>query len=263
MYYDRWSLQLLGAPPWRQASVAYAEIGWHLTGFARAVRDVSLRLAKLLLSGRTDIYVQGFNEAQDAVGSWNERSRQLLSDWCLIHPSELVADCDASYSKYKANITKTLSKQTATEQQVSIRQSSAALPHYLVHVDYPSTLLAQCARVDVDWDTAVGVRGFIRIRANLVDLTHTSIHGGQICIFGDTSCWNPVKHVVSLCRCWSALRHAVEDQLEFSLRSADKMVVAILSATPSHQHFKDAVKLCHEIDVAAAHFWKIKTVLVC
>ena len=81
--YDKWSLQLLGAAPWRRASVAHAELGWHLTGFARAVRDVSLRLAKLLLSGRHDIYVQSFHSAKEAPASWNVLSRQLLQDWSL------------------------------------------------------------------------------------------------------------------------------------------------------------------------------------
>ena len=98
----------------------------------------------------------------------------------------------------------------------------------------------------------------MRLRANFVDLIHTSVHGGQICIFCSAGCRNPVKHVISVCGHWSSMRQAIVEQLHSSVRSADKLVVAVLSATPSSEHFADTIQLCHAIDSAAAQFWKTK-----
>ena len=41
-YFDQWALRLLGAPPWFHGAKAQSELGWALSGFARAVRDMGL-----------------------------------------------------------------------------------------------------------------------------------------------------------------------------------------------------------------------------
>ena len=44
---EHWARSLLGAPVWRNGGVSCCEVGWLLTGSARAVRSVALRRARL------------------------------------------------------------------------------------------------------------------------------------------------------------------------------------------------------------------------
>ena len=90
--YHRWARALLGSPKWRSGFIASAELGWTLSGFARALVDVASRRAFLWQLPVGDLYGDVFRAAhQCSESSWAYRSRALLQE-CLIGPS-LAVQC--------------------------------------------------------------------------------------------------------------------------------------------------------------------------
>ena len=57
---DAWAKALLGVPPWQSARAACWELGWSLTGMARAVLDVACRRARIFAWPRHDWYKRIF-----------------------------------------------------------------------------------------------------------------------------------------------------------------------------------------------------------
>eukprot|EP00973_Karenia_brevis_P072344 10048599-Karenia_brevis.AAC.1 len=55
-----WSCALLGGAPWRNSAVSRWELGWTLTGFARAILDMARRRAKLWSLPEDDFYRVAF-----------------------------------------------------------------------------------------------------------------------------------------------------------------------------------------------------------
>eukprot|EP00439_Symbiodinium_sp_Y106_P004028 s6491_g1.t1 len=85
---DKWARTLLGVPPWKPAHLASWELGWQLSGFARAVLDVASRRARIQSWPRQDWYRQMFCEASSSPASWAARSSKLLQDWGIRDFSE-------------------------------------------------------------------------------------------------------------------------------------------------------------------------------
>ena len=238
--------------------MAHSELGWALSGYSRAVRDVALRRAKVSDMGRDDIYAQIFNASSWASLSWNQKSSVLVHDWKLapstyLEPANPVSN---KYDKYKAEVTAKLTHWIAARQQESIRKTSAALPYYVVQTEFSSSVLKQCVAQDLEWDIAVGVRSWCSLCASFVDLVCNSVsHGCRECIFCKAGCRNPNKHVLGVCQAWKEQRQAFLDAYGARLASSDAIVTAILTDGPQSGSFASAVRLCHGIDVAATLFW--------
>ena len=76
--YDAWAKALLGVRPWKSARAACWELGWNLTGMARAVLDVVCRRARIFAWPRHDWYKRIFFVSMACPGTWAARSKALL-----------------------------------------------------------------------------------------------------------------------------------------------------------------------------------------
>ena len=79
--YEMWARGLLGAQAWRHAAPLLCEVGWALSGFARAVRATAMRRARLFELPDGDIYGQAFRRARTIAGTWAARTEELLASW--------------------------------------------------------------------------------------------------------------------------------------------------------------------------------------
>ena len=73
-----WARQLLGIAPWRNGIAARWELGWLLSGMARAVRDVAKRRARIWALQDNDFYKTAFLHELACDGAWACRSGVLL-----------------------------------------------------------------------------------------------------------------------------------------------------------------------------------------
>ena len=82
--YHRRARALLGSPRWRSGDIAASELGWEVSGFARAVLDVASRRARLWQLVDGDLYGDVFRASHHVSSvSWAHRSRELLYKWGL------------------------------------------------------------------------------------------------------------------------------------------------------------------------------------
>ena len=61
--YEQWALKLLGGQSWRNSAVVLSERGWTISGYARAVRDAAMRLARISLQPSGGLYRKIFELA--------------------------------------------------------------------------------------------------------------------------------------------------------------------------------------------------------
>ena len=253
--YGRWALLLLGGSPWRRPAAACSEMGWHLSGYARAVRSVALHRATLACRLGEDVYARSYTAAQDAPRSWNVRSRAMLEavGLPLFEQSQSL-----TYPKYKALVTDLLAAQTQARSLASLAESSARLPYTCVQSPV-STALQECREADLDWDTLISVRSWCRIRASLVEVStragRRSIARVQNCIFCGEPCRNPIKHVVGNCTHFSAEREKFKRSYPGPLTSPEDVTLAVLQERPRGLLFKDALNLCTRVDREARKYW--------
>ena len=76
---ERWARALLGADPWRSSAVARSEFGWHVSGFARAVRSLAFRRARLWARESADWYRSYFSHCQARNLGWACNGLRILS----------------------------------------------------------------------------------------------------------------------------------------------------------------------------------------
>ena len=259
-YYARWALRLLGAPPWRRAAIAQSELGWGLTGFARAVRDVALKLARLQRQSELDVYASSARDAADVSGSWYARANDILVRLGLPQPVLTCASSDAEYHGYKCQVTTSLKLISVKSHEASIALSSATLPYQYLQAECPSQILAECRTVTLGWQAQIAVRSWIRLRAGYIELASRgesrSAARIRTCIFCSGPSRNSVVHVLGRCGHWVGKRASFLRAAGFSADAqAEKIAVAILTQRPSEEGFEPAVMLCAEVDRVAADFW--------
>ena len=80
--YAKWGRILLGVPPWMPAHAVFWELGWTLSGMARAVLDIAVRRARVQCWDKNDLYRRIFDTASHSnVFCWATRSLQILQEW--------------------------------------------------------------------------------------------------------------------------------------------------------------------------------------
>ena len=162
------------------------------------------------------------------------------------------------YESYKKHVTAALADITTQELTASVRASNSSFPYTLVQTPV-SSVLADCRHLNLPWHVLVGIRGWMRLRANFVELA--TVGRGSRCIFCGTlardagaSRRRPV-HVLGKCQTWSAERALIEPFLECDLSRPDQVSMAILKVMPSSPMFELAVPFCAEVDKAARDYW--------
>ena len=249
--YGKWALRLLGAPLWRSGVAACSELGWHLNGQARSVRDVALRRAQLLRWGEADLYRASFEANTNVPGSWASKSKGLLQEWG-VERYEVWSATGGEYGQYKQYVDRELAEKTKQSMVAGLQVSSAILPYMCIQMPV-STVLAQCREAGLDWATCLAVRSWCRLRADYIELAgrsgHRSSARDKSCIFCEGPARNPAVHVLGKCGSWTEARTAFLSATGLSSSSTpEEVALAVLKARPSERGFTAAVVFAREVD---------------
>jgi hypothetical protein len=257
--YDGWARALLGSPPWRCASVAAGELGWRLSGFARAVLDVACRRARLWTLPDDDIYRIVFVRAGDMAGpSWAKQSRDLLATWG-VPDWPLWAGPQSTVCEYVALARDTLETACLARWRGRVASHKTPVAYNTLQAN-PSTALHASMLPPVPWKVFVGQRSWCRLRSGLVDLGH---RGGRRTAARWQQCIGCGKvhrsvwiHVFAECPQWHVERTAMqagEDSEPDGSRLAFAM--RVLQSRPGQQGYPEAVALAAAIERTARTFW--------
>ena len=80
-FLNRCARCFLGAEPWRNELVIRSELGWHLTGWQRVLRDAFCRHARLQCEEPGDIYFDASRAAQTTCDSWSASCTTEMCRW--------------------------------------------------------------------------------------------------------------------------------------------------------------------------------------
>ena len=150
--------------------------------------------------------------------------------------------------------------QKASNKQASVAESSAILPYSHLQESCPCTVLQECSTADLEWQTRIAVRSWLRLRADLIELTSRSGSRSSArirsCIFCSEPSRNPSVHVLGRCARWGQLRaEFLAESGQGTTARAEEVAVAMLTMRPGMPGFGAAVRLCGEVDAAAKEFW--------
>ena len=154
-------MSLLGAPPWYRAAKAHNELGWSLSGYCRAVRDMALRRDKVDSYPAGDVYATWYHASSGFEDSWFFKSKSIIVDMGLPLPEA----CNGN--DYKEHLSAALENITEQELSKSIAASSSTPPYSLVQAPV-SSVLAQCKGMGLQWDVLVNMRSWMRMRAGFM-----------------------------------------------------------------------------------------------
>ena len=258
--YQDWARDLLGADRWRNWAASFGELGWSLSGSARAVRSVAARRARWCALGSDDLYRASW--AAPAPGGWLARSLTLLDRWGL--PEWTWCGAGAiSYAKYMARVRSALEDVCLVSWRAAAEQHRAAF-HYPALQARPSTVLRECRERDLDWEVQRGDRSWCRLRAGLVRLSGLEGRESQArfqrCVLCDAWTRNPTTHALGRCSTWQAQRAAFLEAAP-GLQGQRPYVIAhaALTAKVCDPAFKVVVQWSMEIDQAATPYWNART----
>lgn len=255
---DSWARLFLGAEPWRNSFVARSELGWHLSGFARAVRCVALRRARLWSRGADDWHTSFFVRCDYLEIGWAKQSASLLARWGISDWPAVCTTCP-SYRDYSLYVSSALVGVCSTSLTTALDTHSAQVP-YNTFQHGPSFALMRARSLNLDWDVQLQLRGWMRMRAGLPVLR--ALHGRrsnarfQRCIFCSDGVRNATVHCIGRCRVWCDLRAAFVEAAGMPSLGPDRLCSAVLGVTPDDAGFVEAVRLCSEIDRGAGAYWK-------
>ena len=256
---ERWARALLGADPWRSSAVARSELGWHLSGFARAVRSLALRRARLWARDSDDWYRSYFSHCQARNLGWARNSLRILSSWGVADwPA--VSDICPTHASYAQLVQSTLVSACLPHLQAGLDNHGGQVP-YCCFQTCPSDLLSLSRRYNLPWSVHIKMRGWCRMRAGLPLLR--SLNGRksnarfQRCIFCGNGVRNGSVHALAVCTFWANHRNAfITASGSPAGTSAHQLTVAVLGAHPGAPGFSAAVALADAVDERATSFWK-------
>ena len=245
--YHRWALALFGSEPWRNATIAELELGWSLTGFARAVEAVALRRAKLLLLQKADLHAFLFTIASTVEGTWAHKSKLLLGAWSL---EDLDVGTEPMAS-YKLKVRRALEARCSDLRAADVARHVFPFPYSNLQLG-PSSHLASLLGTAASWSQLVGVRSWCRLRLGIPRLCAVSgkksAAKSQSCLFCPaTVCPTSYDHAFCVCPHFASLRCSSH----LFAAAADA-----LSLPPGHPLFCSVLAMARSIDSAADCFWR-------
>jgi hypothetical protein len=256
--FETWSRSFVGAEPWRNCGVARSELGWHLSGFARAVRCVALRRARLWSRGGSDWYVSFFAHTSALGVGWAGASARLLQKWGIADWSDVAGFCP-TYASYKSYVTSVLVGTCSISLMTEVATHQAQVP-YTTFQGAPSLAILEVRSLGLPWLVQLQFRGWLRLRAGLPCLR--ALHGRrssarhQFCIFCGMGVRNGTVHAVGLCSTWNEWRTAFFAASGFPPQNPDQTCKIVLGMSPRSTGFPEAVALCSKIDEGAAVYWR-------
>jgi len=254
--FTSWARGLLGAPKWHHGTVARWELGWALSGAARAVLSAACRRAKLWLLHDGDFYKHVFLLAHTWPGeTWAKLSRSLLQDWGIADITAGTAQ--PSYNEYKHYVRDMLASKCCELSHTLRVKHTNPVPYTSIAPAVPNThKLVLDAASRLPWSCLQGIRSWCRFRAGLVPLAHINRRRSQAsiqhCVLCDTRVRNPSIHAIFRCTAVSDLRPAAAAPPAEGFQEA---LCRLLQTPPESRDFAALVQFIAAIDKLALDFW--------
>ena len=159
--YEGSARELLGVRRWRNGAAVSCEIGWHLSGYARAVYTVAGRRATVSMLGAGDTVGEVFQLATNA-SSWATKSQYLLNCWG-VGDWATWPQADNSYARYKAATKLRLAQGTVQTRSMSL-EKQRAVPRYTAFQHGVSNMYRESVRQALPWYILLGLRSWSRLR---------------------------------------------------------------------------------------------------
>ena len=260
--YEGWARALLGSHPWRDGAVAVSELGWSLSGGARAILDIASRRAGLWLLPDGDLYKGIFVLGHISTGrTWASVSLALLDEWDLQDWPAWVgaARGESALPAYKAYIRDTLKARCNAALRLRLH-ARVRVPAPLSLGPVPRDDLSTALSLRLPSPALFGQRSLSRLRCQLLVLSHSagvrSRARRQICVCCQGQILSPTLHILGSCGSTGVARAAF-----WAARgsrpppSREGAVREILSVRPGEAGFEEAAALARDIDLAVSKFW--------
>ena len=250
--YSEWARAFMGSAPWRNSDVARGELGWRLSGYARAVVDIAARRARLSIERPNSIYSAIFVLAESMGGStWAWKSKQIMTAWDLPDYCEWeggIAPLKAYLYYIKGVVTRrslerwknAVAAHDRPVEYSALASVPSAWPELLLHSSLP-------------WDILIGHRSLARMRAGLIEVAHSdgrrTTASVKTCIGCGCRTRASFLHSLTMCPAWAP---------GCTTTSATMRVdaLALLNAVPGSRLFAVAVRRDAKIELDANAFWK-------
>ena len=257
--YEKWARSLIGAPPWRSWAVAFSELGWQLTGEARAIIDIASKRAYLWRL-EPDIYQNVFIASHSRRGdTWAKRSASMLTEWGILdwpawsHP-------ESSLDEYKRYVRHVVSSRCHLAWRQAV--SSHVIPvSYLDLKPNMSTDFADAFSLQLQWHSMMLQRSLSRLRAGLLDFGHLdrrhSAASRRRCIFCNTATLSVNYHVLCKCSVWMEFRQLIWQMSRVAVPATmQHQVEHIMVASPYEEYYGAVLAFAGSLDSAESKFWE-------
>ena len=252
----------LGADPWCNPFVIRSELGWLLSGYARALKSLALRRSRMWCRADDDWYKSFFLHHAHHGIEWAGRSADLLASWG-VEDWPAVKSVYPQYKSYGQYLDGALGSCCSSAMRIGLEAHQGQVPYTLFQSSMSDLLhVARCC--NLPWRVQLQMYGWCRVRAGLPCLRH--INGKhsrarhQQCIFCGFGVRNGTVHSICFCKRWVVLRTELASSLGSPLvLSAQQLCLAALGTHPRLPGFAAALALCDAIDCAATTFWRCRS----
>ena len=259
--YDNWGRTLLGADWFRNAAVSGSECGWVISGFARVVRAVALRRARLFSRGDSDWHASFFFLANKTCLGWAQRGAAILREWSIDDWPAWHAP-DKTLAGYKMYVSAQL-QAACRSSWLSVASCHRANITYTTFAQHARIHLRQWRSLGLPHDALLSMRSLCRLRAGLITLTHLggkqsgAVH--QSCIFCGGVTAKSTVHCLSLCGFWTNERCGFVRSSSLSLSIGNhNFAVATLRGDLSVEALSQLIRWANSIDKQAYDFWRTR-----
>ena len=242
---NAWARQLLGAPPWSNAAILRAELGWVMSVAAKCVLDIARRRARL------------WRRPVNGGSTWAAVSLRVLNDWDIVDYAAYAHD--TTYTGYITYVKEKLWWKCWHNLSIACRRRVQPF-HYHPLLDSEHALLRHMLSTAFERACLHDVMSFVLMRAGLVVVSHRNRSRSrarmQFCISCGAVVNDPYVHVLLCCDVFSDVRLALFDVFGTPGRMNREGLYGILKLQAAQVGFVEAVALTAAVDRAADTFWR-------
>ena len=250
--YEDWARRLMGADPWRNWAMCFSELGWDLTGSARAIYDIAMMRAHFWLSGSTLAGEVCQQAHTSEANQWARKSYLLLQEWQILDwPAwSRTREGHALYKTYVAN---SLRAKCLPIWHAEASNHISPIPCTSIS-EKPHMAAHDSLRAALPWEILTGHLALCRLRCGLLALGHLrnvrTTAKVQQCILCDKRYTDVFRHVVSCCdelRAPRATLHAA---------SVNTQDLSFLTVCPKDENYSLVVQFAAYICKNESMFWQ-------
>jgi len=247
--YQNWARAFLKAGQWRSWAVCFAELGWTLSGSAKAILDIALQRHLFWSQHPHTLASHVFAAAHLWPGeTWAKCSEALMQE-CFFSDCRTWVAADNSATGFRTHVRRQLLDSCAVAWQDAVSHHTRPMSITCVSTDISDAFRAQHS-----FDTLLRQRSLCCLRAGLLSLGHLNFRisraAAQQCILCNKMTRSPFTHVMLYCERTS------EHRTTLAARGIDVDSTQFLRLPPSHAGFSDVVNFAHYVHNASSSFWK-------